>query len=69
MRITITFDACDERDDEQIDIDLGSHEDHGEAIYKIESNDHSALLRHQVNDGPISLIERAIFKLRRAGLR
>jgi len=64
MRVTIQFDAADERDDEVIDITRIAHG------YLIESNDHSvSLLRSSDDDQPCALIERAIYVLRRKGLR
>jgi hypothetical protein len=64
MRVTIQFEPADERDDEVIDITRIADG------YLVESNDHTAsLMRSSDYDQPFALIERAIYVLRRKGLR
>jgi uncharacterized membrane protein YkoI len=74
MKVTISFDRArsvegQQRVPEIIDIDLESGDDDGTAVYLVDSGDYTARVRHVQADGPIALVERAIFKLRRAGLK
>jgi hypothetical protein len=67
MRITIEFD--DDRDDEVIDIMREADCGDGTSRCLVDSDDITLTLNHHDADGPVALVERAIFKLRRAGLK